>query len=287
MSTIVDAHRASGSFFEADGTRSFRLDEGEGDPVLLMHGAPASSFLYRKVTPALARRGLRGIAIDLPGFGLADRPEDFDYSWTGLGRFVAASVQALGLQRFHLVVHDLGGPVGFEMAARVPERIASLTILNTVIEVDDFERPWPMAPLALPVVDRMWITQMKFRPVFRMLMRAHGIEDGSKISSEELNAYLDLMFGDDNARAFLKIMKSFELTADKSTLYRGIVSSDRYPTQVVWGDKDPALPYARYGRVAERLTSTTATKVPARHFLQEDQYDALADAIARIASVET
>lgn len=76
MNPIVDAHRASGSFFEAEGVRSFRLDEGDGDPVVLMHGVPASCFLYRKVVPALAQRGLRGIAFVLPGLGLADRPVD-------------------------------------------------------------------------------------------------------------------------------------------------------------------------------------------------------------------
>jgi haloalkane dehalogenase len=58
----------------------------------------------------LAARGLRGIAFDLPGLGLADRPPDFDYSWTGLGRFAAAVVDALGLDHCHLVVHDIGAP---------------------------------------------------------------------------------------------------------------------------------------------------------------------------------
>lgn len=66
-------------------------------------------------------------------------------------------MQALGLQRFHLVVHDIGGPVGFEMAAQVPERIASLTILNTLIEADKFKKPWSMRPFATPGLDRMWI----------------------------------------------------------------------------------------------------------------------------------
>ena len=116
-------------------------DEGDGDPVLCMHGVPASSFLYRKLLPELAARGLSGVAFDLPGLGLADRPPGFDYTWTGLGRFAVAAVDALGLDRFHLVVHDLGGPVGFELAAALPARVRSLTILNTLIEVDRFRRP--------------------------------------------------------------------------------------------------------------------------------------------------
>jgi pimeloyl-ACP methyl ester carboxylesterase len=105
-----------------------------GDPVVLLHGVPTSSYLWRRVLPVLARRGLRGVAFDLPGLGLADRPPDYDYSWTGLGRFAAAAVDELGLGPFHLVVHDIGGPVGFELlAAMPPGRVRSLTVLNTVV----------------------------------------------------------------------------------------------------------------------------------------------------------
>lgn len=283
MNAVVDTHRSAGSFFKAGGVGSFRLDEGGGEPVVLMHGVPASCFLYRKVVPALAQRGLRGIAFDLPGLGFADRPEEFDYSWTGLGRFATDAVRELGLETFHLVVHDIGGPVGFEMAARIPERVASLTILNTMIEVDRFSKPWSMRPFEVPGLDRMWLAPMKFRPMFRMLMSMQGVNDRSKVSNEELNAYVDLLFGEDEARAFLKMMKAFETTPEKSHLYQSVVSSDRYPTQVVWGENDPALTYAVYGKAAERLTSTTATRLLAKHFLQEDQYDAVAESIQRIA----
>jgi haloalkane dehalogenase len=54
----------------------------------------------------------------------------------------------LGLDRFHLVVHDIGGPIGFEVATAVPERVLSMTVLNTIIEVQSFHRPWPTEPFA-------------------------------------------------------------------------------------------------------------------------------------------
>ncbi|MEM7678272.1 MAG: alpha/beta fold hydrolase, partial [Myxococcota bacterium] len=128
---------------------------------------PASSFLYRKVLPELAQRGVRGLAFDLPGLGLADRPEDYDYSWTGLGRFARAAVDALALDRFHLVVHDIGGPVGFELAAAIPDRVRSLTLLNTIVNVASFRRPWTMMPFAVPSLGPLWLKIMaskKFTP---------------------------------------------------------------------------------------------------------------------------
>ncbi len=128
-------HRAAGRAFTAGGLTGFVREAGTGEAVVCMHGVPASCFLYRKVLDGLADRGLRGVAFDLPGLGLADRPADYDYTWTGLGRYAAAAVVALELDRFHLVVHDIGGPVGFELAAALPERVLSLTILNTIIDV--------------------------------------------------------------------------------------------------------------------------------------------------------
>src|SRR5262245_3609562 len=145
---VVEQHDAVGRRFEADGVESFVREEGDGEAVVCIHGVPASCFLYRKVVAELARRGVRGIAFDLPGLGLAERPVGYDYSWTGLGRFTAAAVDALGLDRFHLVVHDIGGPVGFELAAAEPQRVRSLTLLNTLILVDGFKRPWSMEPFA-------------------------------------------------------------------------------------------------------------------------------------------
>src|ERR1700685_503554 len=143
---VLDAHRDAGETFTAGSIQSFVRSEGDGEPFACIHGMLGSSFGYRKVLRELASRGLRGIAWDLPGFGLAQRPQEYDYSWTGLGRFCAAAVNTLNLDRFHLVVHDIGGPVGFELAAACPERVASLTILNTVVDVTGWTPPWTMRP---------------------------------------------------------------------------------------------------------------------------------------------
>jgi haloalkane dehalogenase len=112
---VLTAYERTGYRLVVAGLETFVLDHGQGEAVVCLHGVPASSFLYRKMIDELAARGLRGIAFDLPGLGLADRPPDFDYSWTGLGRFAAAVVDALGLDHCHLVVHDIGAPVGFEL----------------------------------------------------------------------------------------------------------------------------------------------------------------------------
>ena len=87
VNDAIARHSAAGFLFDAGGARSFARQSGAGADVVLLHGVPtSSSFLYRKVLPVLADQGLRGTAFDFPGLGLADRPEDFDYSWSGLAR---------------------------------------------------------------------------------------------------------------------------------------------------------------------------------------------------------
>ena len=279
-SAVIQAHRAAGRTFEAAGVASFVREAGTGEAVLCIHGVPTSSFLYRKVLDELAERGLRGIAFDLPGLGLAARPEDFDYSWTGLGNYCVAAVDALGLDRFHLVVHDIGGPIGFELAAQMPERVVSLTILNAMIEVDSFKPPWTMAPFLRKGLGELNLKALS-KPGFRMLMRLQGIEDRSKVSDAELDAYVDLLKRGDGGRAFLKIMRGFERTVAKRDLYVATAGDGRYRTQVVWGVSDPALTPGVHGEIARRAAGVERIhELPAKHFLQEDQAPAIAELIA-------
>jgi len=227
---------------------------------------------------------MRGVAWDLPGLGLAERPPGFDYSWSGLGRFCRAAIDELGLGRFHLVVHDIGGPVGFEMAAVVPERVASLTILNTLVEVDTFKRPWSMEPFAKRGVGELYLSALT-KPAFRLLMRLQGVLDMRSISRDELDAYVDLLRAGDGGSAFLRMMRGFERTTAKRDLYRSVLSGAPYPVQIVWGDRDPALKIAVHGEQARRAAGVdTIHRVPAKHFLQEDQAPAIADHVARLAT---
>jgi pimeloyl-ACP methyl ester carboxylesterase len=281
--TVIAAHRRAGRSFTAGGLGSFVREQGDGPAVVCMHGMWGSSFLYRKVLGELAARGLRGVVWDLPGFGLAERPPDYDYSWSGLGRFAVAAARTLELARFHLVVHDIGGPVGFELAAAMPERVASLTILNTMIDVASFTPPWSMRPFTRRGLGELWMAGLT-RPAFRYLMRLQGIGDVSSVCRAELDAYLELMRGQDRGRAFLRVMRSSERTPEKQALYRSVVGDVSYPVQVVWAKDDPALRLNVYGekaRVAAGLGQLDA--LPGKHFFQEDQAPAIAQRIAALA----
>jgi pimeloyl-ACP methyl ester carboxylesterase len=281
---LLERYRASGRVFTAGGIRSFVLDEGprDGEAVVCVHGVPASAYLYRKMVPALAARGLRGIAVDFPGLGLAERPAYADYTWTGLGRWLGSAIDALELDRFHLVVHDIGGPIGLEVAAAAPDRVRSLTVLNTTIAVESFHRPWVMEPFAHPVVGEAWLKSMQLPGMFVALMRALGVT--RRVPIAEIACYVPLLLGDDGGRAFLQIMRGFQASADKERLYLAALRSKPYPAQVVWGVRDRMLTWRRYGVQAQLAAGLDdAILLPGKHFVQEDCPEEIADAVAQLA----
>jgi pimeloyl-ACP methyl ester carboxylesterase len=279
VAELIDIHSAAGRRFAAGGVRSFVREQGEGPNVVLLHGVPTSSFLYRKVIPPLADQGLRAIAFDFPGLGLAERPDGFDYSWSGLARWTADAIDALEVDRCHLVVHDIGGPIGCEWAVRNPNRVLSLTILNSMLDPATFHRPWTMHPFSIRGIGELWL-RMTPPPLFAALFRAQGIADRRAVSTAEIYAHRELLVRGDRGRAFLRIMRGFELTEEKRELLWTGLAKRTYPARIIWGELDPALGLDQL-EVAKQVVGVSDPELlRAKHFLQEDKARELAYSIA-------
>lgn len=259
------------------GINSFVREQGTGETIVLMHGLPMSSFLYRKVIPRLAERGFRALSFDLPGLGLADRPSDFDYSIRGLGEFAAAAIDALDVENFHIVVHDAGGPIGFQTVMAAPERVLSLTVLNTLLSLDH-------APFPGEIYGRF---ASRFRGVltsprlFHELMLRVGIADASAVTPEEIDVHRRLLLDPDQGGAYLRIMRTLRHT-DVGPWHDVV---DRrfapYPVDLAWGGQDPILSLRRFGFPMLQATHLPWLRVMrAKHYLQEDRPDEVAAFIA-------
>jgi haloalkane dehalogenase len=281
----LDVHRTAGRLFEAGGVRSFVREEGHplAAPVVLVHGVPTSSFLYRKLIPRLSDEGVRPIAFDFPGLGLAARPARFDYTWSGLARWMGAAVDALELERCHLVVHDIGGPIGCEWAVRNPDRVLSLTALNTLLDPATFRRPWSMRPFAMPGLGPLYLRATP-KAAFAWLFRLQGVENRAAISRAEIDVYHHLLRRGDGGEAFLKIMRGFELTAEKRRFLWSGLAERPYPARIVWGENDPALGRDQLEIAKRVLAVDEPTLLPAKHFLQEDQAPAIAAVVGDLVA---
>jgi haloalkane dehalogenase len=250
------------------------VDEGQGAPVLLLHGEPTSSFLWRNIVPQLPGRK---IAPDLIGFGRSDKPEDVGwYSYDRHVDSIARLVQELDLRELTLVVHDWGGPIGLRVAVEDPGRIERLVILNTGIGG------------GTPPSE----TWLRFREVVRQLGGALDIgrlvEAGTAqgLSDEVREAY-DAPFPTPESKAgvlaFPELVPTEPDHPNAQPMKRVLEAMTRWetPTLVVWGAEDTVLPF----RFAERFVELVpGARRPvliegASHFLQEDEPDEVAEAI--------
>jgi haloalkane dehalogenase len=133
-------------FAEAEGARVHYADEGEGPPLLLLHGNPTWSFLYRDVIRGLSDR-FRCIAVDLPGFGLSQAPPGYGFTPAEHARVLERFVTRLDLTGVTMMVQDWGGPIGFSAASRHPDRFERFVIGNTWA--------WPKADLGTQAFSRL------------------------------------------------------------------------------------------------------------------------------------
>ncbi len=280
---IIAAHESNGKYIEVNGLRTFVLDRGEGDAVLCVHGVPTSSFLYRKVIDSLAAKGLRGICVDLPGLGLSARPENFDYTFPSFAVFLKATMDEMKINKFHLVVHDIGGPIGFALAARNLEKILSLTILNTWVDVVNFKKPLPMRPFETKILGEAQL-KMVGHTTWPIMFSKMGVNNADQIPKEEVNTYVDLLKREDDGKAFLKIMRNFSDSPAFRDLCKSAIREVPYPVQAIWGADDPALTLEDYGKeIKEAADLKEFTPLPSKHFLQEEVYEELAEKISQLA----
>jgi haloalkane dehalogenase len=252
---------------EFDGLRLAHLDEGEGPPVLFVHGEPTWSFLWRKVIPPVRDRGYRCIAPDLAGFGRSDKPIDEDwYSYDRHTETIAGLVQELDLRDATIVVHDWGGPIGLRVAVEHPERIGRIVILDTGL----FTGHQKMTDTWLAFRD--FVARAEELPIGLLIRRACKRDPGDEV----IAAYEAPFPNEDSkagARAFPQILPtSPEMPgAEAGRRVLEALSGDVRPKLVLWADSDPVLTLETGQRFAAALgTSVDHVIADAGHYLQED-----------------
>lgn len=251
-----------------EGLRLSYRELGEGVPVLLLHGWPTSSFLWRNVMPAIAAAGRRAVALDLPGFGRSEKPLDASYSFRFFERAVGGFVDHLGAERIGLAVHDLGGPVGLYWAGLHCERVERLALLNTLIYP---EMSWAVIAFVmavkLPLVRSCLTSPTGLRWTLRL-----GVHDRRRLSEETLRSVVE-PFPDAPSRRVLARAGGGLSPKGLRDLAERLRNFD-CPVRVVYGERDRILPdVARtMARVKADLPQAEVTALAdCGHFLQEER----------------
>jgi haloalkane dehalogenase len=288
---------------DLDPIRMHYLDEGpaDGPVVLLLHGQPTWSYLYRKVIPELVGAGLRAIAPDLIGFGRSDKPTDHtDYTVARHVGWVQSLVTGLDLRDITLVAQDWGGPIGFSVLAADPDRFARVVAANTILHTADpaldGRLTWAAhgtgesrVVLEEALVDYLLYTQRA--PVLRA-SDFIGAATTTPLTPEVLAAY-DAPFGEPRLTAGLRQMTALlPLTRNdvgarlgRRTM-RALEQFER-PFVTCYSDGDPAT-RGWEAVFAERVPGARGmphrTITGAGHFLQEDAGEQLGRAITEIVA---
>ena len=262
---------------EVDGLRLAHLDEGDGAPVLFMHGEPTWSYLWRKVIPPVREAGFRCLAPDLAGFGRSDKPHDFDfYTYDRHVELAGTLLEDLDISGTTIVVHDWGGPIGLRLAVELAQRIDRLVILDTGL----FTGHQKMSDAWIAFRD--FVERTEDLPVGMLVRGACKSDPGDEVIAGYDAPYPNAA-SKAGARAFPLLIPQTPDAPGAAAGQRVLeaLREDHRPTLMLWADSDPVLPLEVGERFAESIgRETPRTIEDASHFLQEDQGALIGNLIA-------
>ena len=283
---VPDGARLGHTSVEVDGTElelaHVELGPADGPTVVLLHGEPTYSRLWRDVMPPLAEAGLRAVAPDLVGFGRSDKPTDLDwYTFEHLTAALDAHLQALAPEPFAFAVHDWGGVLGLPWAVEHPDRVHRLVILDTGLY-----SPGGFA-------SETWQAFRDFVERTPELPIAFLVDGGThrELTDEEKAAY-EAPFPDAASQAGARALPLLVPRADddpgaqRLSWAREQLSHWHAPTIVLWGAADNVLPASIGESFAAAIPDCGEVELieDAGHFLQEDAGEQIGTRIARFVA---
>ncbi len=252
-------------------------EAGAGPAVLLLHGWPTSSFLWRNVMAPIARR-TRVLALDLPGFGWSDKPTDVTYDFDFFTGAVRGFLDALGVEDVAIGVHDLGGPIGARFALDNLERVRAIALLNTVLYPEDMTETLVklISALQTPGAREHYTSAAGLEATLRL-----GTAKKASVTREAIEGMTDPFVTDEDRLALAKAGAELE-NAGLAALAAELPSV-RMPVRVIYGEQDHFLEGvgAFVERIQRDIPQAEITSLPdAGHFLQEDKPEQVGELLA-------
>jgi haloalkane dehalogenase len=256
-------------------------DDGAGPIILFVHGTPTNSYEFRHLVAALSKTH-RCIAPDHLGFGQSDRPRDFAYTPEAHAAVLREFADALGLDRFTLVVHDFGGPIGLPLALADDARVERVVIMNTwAWPLDDDPR---MARGAAFIGGALGRLLYRYANASLRLIMPSAYGDKRKLTPDIHRRYLDV-FRDRGARVLVLHAMAKSLLGSRAHyqwLLDRIGALRRMPVLIVWGMKDSAFQPYQLERWQSLLPDAQVVKIEgAGHWPHEEEPGRVSEALAR------
>lgn len=259
-----------------DGVTLFYREAGASNApvILLLHGFPTSSHMFRNLIPALAGR-YRVIAPDYPGFGQSEVPDRkaFDYSFDHFARLVDGLVTKLGASRYALYVQDYGAPVGYRLALLHPERVTALVIQNGNAYDEGFSPFWDP-------IKAYWAegSDARRQPLRGGLTLAAtkgqyvgGVRDPSRVSPDNWVQDQALLDRPGIDEIMLDLFYDYRTNAKLYPQFQAFFRTRKPPTLIVWGKNDEIFPASGANAYLKDLPKAELHLLDSGHFALEDQ----------------
>jgi pimeloyl-ACP methyl ester carboxylesterase len=256
------------------------LDEGSGEPVVMLHGIPTHSYLWRDVA-RIVSVSRRVVTLDLLGFGFSDKPEDADLSPMGQADAIDELLHGLGIESYALVGHDYGALVACELLARNPERVTRLVLTNTSLQRAGWTSTSPLNPLSWLKAPFIGEAALTVAQPF-MLKQAFSIyvAERERLTDETMALYWH-PFDNGFDHTMLRLSRDNRLDDDAFHRWKAALYGYKQPGIVVWGALDPTF-RQNHARELVNLMPDCRFEVfkHSNHFIQEDRPQALGRLIA-------
>ena len=271
---------------EVDGQRIFYREAGPKDAptILLLHGFPTSSHMFRNLIPQLSDR-FHVVAPDYPGYGNSSMPsvDEFDYSFDNLANVMEQFIQKVGLKTYSLYLMDYGAPVGFRIAVKHPERVDGLIIQNGNAYEEGLKEFWK--PLKAYWKDR---TPKNAEPLKGFLKVAatkwqytHGTRDVESISPDNWLIDQHLLDRTGNTEIQLQLFYSYGSNPPLYPQWQAYLRQHQPPTLIVWGKNDEIFPAEGAHPYKRDLKNLEFHLLNTGHFALEEDGDVIASHIRR------
>ena len=269
---------------DVDGFNVFYREAGRADApaLLLLHGFPSASHMFRYLIPALSDR-FRLIAPDLPGFGQSDMPprDKFSYTFAKLAEVIERFTEVIGLARFAIYVFDYGAPTGFRMAVRHPERITAIISQNGNAYEEGLSDGWN--PIRAYWQDPSHANRVALRaflsPETTIWQYTHGVADTSRVSPDGYsldNFYLSRLGADE---VQLDLFGDYKSNIALYPEFQAYFRKHRPPFLAAWGKNDPFFLPPGAEAFKRDIPSTEVRFFDTGHFALETHCDEIAMAI--------
>lgn len=229
---------------DVDGLNVFYREAGrpEGPVILLLHGFPTSSHMFRGLMPVLADR-YRVIAPDLPGFGFTDAPDraSFAYTFEHLAEVADRFTEVLGLRRFTVLVFDYGAPVGFRLALKHPDRIAAIITQNGNAYEEGLSEGWnPIQTYWREPTEKNRAALREFlKPETTKWQYTHGVSDECLVAPESYTLDSALLARPGNDEIQLDLILDYASNVALYPDFQAYLRTHRPPLLAAWGKNDP------------------------------------------------